>query len=252
MDSLPSFIELMASLGLEQVKQIPTADKSPSPQPSSPRSPVIGCKNAPMRTRSSSSPSLREVGTRHHTSRYLPYSPALSLTRRRGSLSSVSSSSDFESSPTFPIPPRPRPRKTRNKCLSVNVYGSSSDLAADTPISTYVRRKTPGTSPTSPTFNRDSGYESSTSPTAMPFLIPSLPVLLPNSSSSESFPSTPTSDSELEDVVRTFPKTGPKRFSKSNNINCRIVRKPTGVRISVPPYPTNLCERYSHRRSNKD
>jgi hypothetical protein len=151
----------------------------------------------------------------------------------------------------FTIPSRPRPRKTRNEPLAVNIYGSSSDLAADTPISTYVRRKTPGTSPTSPTFNRDSGYESSSPPTAMPFSIPSLPVLLPNSSSSESFPNTPTSDSELEDVVRISPKSGEKRLSKNNKRNYRIIRRPTGVRISASP--SNLGERYSRRRrSNKD
>ena len=149
------------------------------------------------------------------------------------------------------IPSRPRTRKTRNKRLAVNVYGSSSDLAADTPISTYVRRKTPGTSPTSPIFNRDSGYESSSSTTAMPFSIPSLPVLFLKSSSSESFP---TSDSELEDVASTSPKTGAKRLpdlSKSSHRNRRIVRRPTGVRISVPSHPTNVGE-HLRRRSNND
>lgn len=72
MGSLPSFIDLMASLGLEQAKQ---ADRSPSSQPSSPRSPAVGCKNAP--TRAISSPSLREVATRHYISRYSPYSSAV-------------------------------------------------------------------------------------------------------------------------------------------------------------------------------
>lgn len=269
----------MDSIGLEQAKPTPTADQSPSPQPSSPRSPAVGWKNAP--TRSSSSPSLREVATLHHTSRYSPYPSALvrhggisfnmylislqSPTRRRRSLSPVSSSSDFEYSPLSPVSPgkifgyeyisnnvaqtfsissRPRPRKTCNKRLHVSAYGSSSDLTADTPISTYVRRKTPGTSPTSSTFTPDSGYESSSSLTAMPFSIPSLPVLLANSSSSEAVRNTPSSDSELEDHVQTSFKSGVKRISKSNNGNCRIVRRPTGVRISVPPYPTNLRERF--------
>jgi hypothetical protein len=117
MGSLPSFIDLMDSLGLEQAKQTPTADQSPSPQLSSPRSPAVGWKNAP--TRSSSSPSLRDVATLHHISRYSPYPSALvrhggisfnmyliiskSPTRRRRSLSPVSSSSDFESSPLSPV-----------------------------------------------------------------------------------------------------------------------------------------------------
>ena len=66
MDSLPSFVDLMASLGLEQAKQAPTEDNFSLPQPSSPRSSVES-KNAP--TRSSSSPSLREAAT----FRYSPY-----------------------------------------------------------------------------------------------------------------------------------------------------------------------------------
>jgi len=224
---------------LEQ-EQTSTADQSSSPQSSSPRSPAAGWKNAP--TRSSSSPSLREVATLHRISRYSPYPSALSPTR---SLSPASSSSEFETSPLSPkfsFSSRRRPRKMRNKALHAIAYGSSSDLTADTPISTYVRRKTPGTSPTSPTFAPDSGYESS-SPTAMPFSIPSLPDLLATSSSSETVPNSPSSDSEFEDHVRTSFRSRVKRFSKSNNGNCRTVRRPTGVRISVPPYPNNLRER---------
>jgi len=223
----------MDSLGLEQVKKSPAADPSSLPQPSSPHSPAVRWENG--HTRSDSSPS----------SRFSPYSSAVCPTRQRGSMSPVScSESDPESSPsspTFVIPSRPRLRKTRNKRPYVNRYDSSTDLAADTPISTYVRRKTPGTSPTSPSFNPDSGYESSSSLTAMPFSIPSLPVLLPNSPSSEALPDTSPSDSELEDVVQTSKrKSGVKRIFKRNNGSRRIVRRSTGVRISVPPYPTNL------------
>ena len=67
MGSLPSFVDLTDSLGLEQEQTSP-ADQSPSPQL---RSPVVGWKNAP--TKSSSSPSLRDVATLHHISRYSPY-----------------------------------------------------------------------------------------------------------------------------------------------------------------------------------
>ncbi|KAF8165153.1 hypothetical protein B0H34DRAFT_793578 [Crassisporium funariophilum] len=258
MAALPSFVELMASLGLEQATPAPVPEQSPSP-PSSPGSPRAGCITAPARA--SSSPSLREVATRHHVSRYSPYSPAVSFTRRRGSLSSVSSSSDFELSPlsaTFSIPSRPPPssrsRKSRNK-LCINIYGSSSDLAADTPISTYARRKTPGTSPTSPTFIRDdSGYESS-SPTPMPFSIPSLPMLLPNSGSSESFPNTPTSDVELGDFGRASPAYGVKPLpdtSEGNSYYYRYIRRRTGVRISTPPRSAELRDQNSRRKPHVD
>lgn len=274
MSSLPSFVDLTDSLGLEK-EQTSTPDQSPSPQSSSPRSPVVGRKNAP--TRSSSSPSLRDVAL-HHISRYSPY-PSAPV--RHVVLHIHLIVADYSPSPqlavchlhhllrilkplhwvpwvllcfriwyisnnvaqAFTFSSRRRQRKLRNKALHAIAYGSSSDLTADTPISTYVRRKTPGTSPTSPTFAPDSGYESSSSPTAMPFSIPSLPDLLANSSSSESVPNLPSSDSEFEDHVKTF-RSRVKRTSKSNNKNCRIVRRPTGVRISVPPYPNNLRERF--------
>ncbi|PPQ77327.1 hypothetical protein CVT25_010909 [Psilocybe cyanescens] len=243
----------MASLGLEQAtapSATALAEKSPSPQPPSlPGSPRPGSSAAP--SRSSSSPSLREMATRHRLSRYSPYSPAVSLTRRRGSLSSVSSSSDFESSPlsaTFYIPSRPtlsRPRKYRNK-LSANTYGSSSDLNADTPISTYVRRKTPGTSPTTPTFSRDSGYESS-SPTPMPFSIPSLPVLLQHSASSESFPDTPSSDADVMDFRSSSPST-PLADITDGNDYYRFIRRRIGTRISTHPRPNTLKSHHSRRK----
>ncbi|KDR83539.1 hypothetical protein GALMADRAFT_235747 [Galerina marginata CBS 339.88] len=229
----------MASLGLEQATTAPAAERSPSPQPPSlPGSPRSGSN---VLAPSSSSPSLREMATRHRVSRFSPYSPALSFTKRRGSLSSVSSSSDFDSSPlsaTFNIPARPttsRPRRYRNNKLTVNTYESSSDLNADTPISTYVRRKTPGTSPTSPTFNpADSGYESS-SPTPMPFSIPSLPVLLPHSASSDSFPNTPTSDEDME-IGPSSPTTA-KPLTDITVVDSnyyRFIRRRTGTRLSTP------------------
>ncbi|KAF8205134.1 hypothetical protein BJ912DRAFT_1074295 [Pholiota molesta] len=211
MASLPSFVELMASLGLEQTKAAPVVERSPSPAPSSCPGSPCSTENRdlpPLRSTSSPSLSLKDATNTKHRARYSPYSAAVPLTKRRDSLSSVSSS-DFDSSPlsaTFFLPSRPtssRPRRYRNK-PSVNTYGSSSDLAADTPISTYVRRKTPGTSPTSPSFSRDSGYESS-SPDQMPFSIPSLPMLLPHSASSDSFPHTPSSDLDMSDSRSSSP-----------------------------------------------
>jgi hypothetical protein len=251
MASLPSFVELMASLGLEQTKATPLVEQSPSPQPPSPR-PCKGSISGPVR--SSSSPSLREMASRHRVSRFSPYTPALSSTRRRGSLSSVSSSSDFDSPPlsaTLAVPSRStrsRPRRYFNK-LTVNTYGSSSDLNADTPISTYVRRKTPGTSPSSPSFSRDSGYESS-SPTPMPFTIPSLPVLLPNSASSDSFPNTPTSDVDLMDIgCPTEPLVGdPLADIAEGNNYYRFIPRRTGTRLSTRPRSSELCNRHSRSK----
>jgi len=243
MPSLPSFVELMATLGLQQGEPVPVVERSPSPPPSSsPGSPSTETSN-----RSSSSPSLRVITSQPRSSRFSPYSHAASFTRRRGSLSSVSSS-DFESSPlsaTFFIP---RSRRYPNK-LTVNTYGSSSDLNADTPISTYVRRKTPGASPTSPTFSSDSGYESS-EPIAMPFSIPSLPVLLPNSASSESFFNTNThtdDDAEIGDRGRSSPIGG-----KPGINYYRFIRRRTGTRISTPPGSAQLKSHYSRRKQTSE
>ncbi|TFK29302.1 hypothetical protein FA15DRAFT_610416 [Coprinopsis marcescibilis] len=188
--SLPSFVELMASLGLEQKPTVDDKPQSPDPQ-SSPK--LDADRTAPSPVKAKSSPSLRDIATRQKTSRYSPYSPVLP-TRRRGSLSSVSSSSSGDASPTneaFVTRPRsPRTRRHRNP-LCLNIYGSTSDLPANMPISTYVRRKTPATTPTSPTFPRETGGDS-TSDIPMPLTIPVLPsALLPNSASSESFPLTP-------------------------------------------------------------
>jgi hypothetical protein len=82
-----------------------------------------------------------------------------------------------------------RPRKYRHK---VSRSDSSSDIAGDTPISTYVRRKTPSSSPITPNF--DSGYESAVPQQQTPFSIPTLPVLLSNSANSD--PGSPSSDSD--------------------------------------------------------
>ncbi|KAF8914102.1 hypothetical protein CPB84DRAFT_1758410 [Gymnopilus junonius] len=259
MASLPSFVELMASLGLEQSTTAPAREEPSSPKPpSSPSSPRLGSSLAS--SRSSSSPSIREIASRHRVSRFSPYSPAVSVSRRRGSWSSVSSSSDFESSPlsaTFHIPPHPassRLRRYRNK-LTINTYDSSSDINANTPISTYVRRKTPGTSPTSPTFNlSDSGYESSSPTPPMPFSIPSLPVLLPHSASSESFPDTPASDSSMAEDLPHVSSTGISNIvDNAEGVDYyRFIRRRTGTRISAPPRPNPVNKRHSRKKQIVD
>jgi len=240
MASLPSFVELMASLGLDsKATSTPQSEQLPS-SPALPDSPRMRLVKSPARA--SSNPSLRETATRQYASRYSPYSPAFTSHRRRGSQSSISSSSDFESSPlspSFPSPTRPtlsRSRRYRNK-LTINTYGSSSDINGETPISTYVRRKSPNHSPTSPNFNPDSGYESSSPP--MPFSIPSLPMLLPHSASSESFPNTPTEDSDSGADI-----------AEGHNYY-RFIRRRTGTRISTPPRSAR-SEHYPRRKSIVD
>ncbi|RDB22564.1 hypothetical protein Hypma_010388 [Hypsizygus marmoreus] len=251
MTSLPSFVELMASLGLDQVTKNP--DQMPKSSVSSPSSsPRPTGAIVPLHTRNSMQ-SLRDTNlTRPRVARYAPYSPVVSATRR-GSISSISSSSlERDRSPLRSYSASPRPpssprfsRRPMNK-LSVNVYGSVSDLAANTPISSYVRRKTPGTSPTSPTFSLESRCDSPpVSP--VPLTVPTLPTLYPHSATSDSFPITP-SDSEMlsfenDPSLYTF-GDAPKAKSLS-----RRPRRSVGVRISTPPRSAELHGHYQRRRS---
>ncbi|EDR12510.1 uncharacterized protein LACBIDRAFT_323800 [Laccaria bicolor S238N-H82] len=191
MNSLPSFVELMAALGLEQ-----SASALQSPR-STTASPCLESVHPSSPTRSKSSPSLRDSASRHRVTRYSPYSP------------STLHLSYFD----IVLPP---------------VYGSTSDLPADTPISTYVRRKTPGLSPSSPSFS----CSGSPITPPMPLTLPILPTLLPNSASSDSFPVTPTSDCELPLPGPCSPVGEHKPLTEGPRY-IRHMRRHTGVRIST-------------------
>ncbi|EKM80215.1 hypothetical protein AGABI1DRAFT_127895 [Agaricus bisporus var. burnettii JB137-S8] len=230
MTSLPSFIELMESLGLEH-RHSPSPELSPSPSPeySPSSSPHI---MAPSRARSS--PSLKDLSPRRQTSRYSPYSSS----SRRGS---TSSSSDFECSKRqlpSPLVSSLRDRRSRNQ-LTVNVYGSTSDLPAYAPISSYVRRKTPGASPTSPTFPRHVGYES------VDITLPMVPSFPNSASTDSSFPKTPKSESlpsprlsEKSSIVTEIDEARPPTSHR---------RWHTGVRLSTSPRSAGLDDISRHR-----
>ncbi|KAJ7499089.1 hypothetical protein FB451DRAFT_25322 [Mycena latifolia] len=245
MTTLPSFVELMSSLGLETTTapEHPTSASPRSSPSSSPRMPSV---TPPSPTKSRSSPSLRDPGApRNRLARYSPYSPVFQLSSRRGSLSSLSSSSSDYERPTVraystsPHPPSsPRARKRHGNNLTVNVYGSNSDLSANTPISTYVRRKTPGASPTSPTFPRETQDSPSTSP--MPFSIPTLPSLFPRSASSESFPLTPNSDVEHLSSGHSSPNYASKPLPDPESGTFLHRGYHTGVRISSSPRSADI------------
>ncbi|KAF9469064.1 hypothetical protein BDZ94DRAFT_1245278 [Collybia nuda] len=252
MTTLPSFVELMASLGLEAstkiLDQMPSTRSSPS---SSPRPAII---TAPLYSRSKSTQSLRDASTtRQRVARYTPYSPVLS-SARRGSLSSLSStSSEIDRSPLRACSTSPRttssPRLSRRSLnkLSVNIYGSVSDLAANTPISTYVRRKTPGASPTSPTFPHEGrNYTRSESP--MPVAVPTLPALLPSSENLETLPITPSDSESVPDEVdsRIYSERPSVDAPQGGNRSRRSHH--AGTRISTPPR-SELATHYPRRPS---
>ncbi|KAG6855030.1 hypothetical protein C0991_005959 [Blastosporella zonata] len=231
----------MASLGLDQDTKIPD-QRAQSTFSSPSASPRLMGAGVPMHSRSKSTHSLRE-SSRPKFARYSPYSPVISASRR-GSLSSVSSCSlERDGSPLRSISASPRPtspprlsRRPMNK-LSVNVYGSASDLSANTPISSYVRRKTPGTSPTSPTFSHDSRESTPASP--MPVSVPTLPALWPNSANSDSFPTTPKDYESLENYS----------FGDATKSHSRRRCRNVGIRISTPPRSADLTSHSPLRRS---
>ncbi|KAK7061589.1 hypothetical protein R3P38DRAFT_662922 [Favolaschia claudopus] len=257
MTTLPSFVELMESLGLDQSSPVPARAASSSPRSSPSSSPRMPSITPPSPVKSRSSPSLRDAGaSRNRLARFSPYSPVFPSSSRRGSLSSVSStsSSDYErptirAYSTSPHPPSsPRSRKRHGNKLTVNVYGSTGDLAANTPISSYVRRKTPGASPlaspTSPIFPRDESPSSS----PMPFTIPTLPALFPRSASSDSFPLTPNSDLDANPASE---RNSPN-FQTSKPLPDVIEYHRsyhTGVRISSPPRSAEFAPSGRHPRS---
>ncbi|KAG6837941.1 hypothetical protein H0H93_008335 [Arthromyces matolae] len=208
MASLPSFVELMASLGLNQTTKTPDyPSKSTFSSPSaSPR--LIGAA-MPSHSRSKSTQSLRDSASRAKISRYSPYSTNVT---------------DIHQS--------------MNE-LSVNVYGSVSDLAANTPISSYVRRKTPGGSPTSPTFSSHERDDSPPPPTPLiPVTVPTIPNLWPTSASSDTFPLTPKDSELLDDYSFGEAVKGHRRGRHS-----------VGIRISTPPRSADLTPHYPRSRS---
>ncbi|TRM68287.1 hypothetical protein BD626DRAFT_534396 [Schizophyllum amplum] len=240
---LPSFVELMATLGLDskqsghQPGSPPSRQHSRSSSMSSPiptittTSPPPPPRMAPMKAKST--PSLREASVlRSKGARFAPYSPTTST--RRG----ISSSPELEVR-------QPLRMRRRADNLTVRVHGSAYDspprLGASTPISSYVRRKTP----TSPAFR-----ESSTPALSpMGLTLPTLPSFFPSSpSSAGSAPLTPdTTDTEAMHTA-SGPPTKASLDTAEIAIHPRRVY-PCGIRISTPPYSVDAAaEPHTRRR----
>jgi len=225
MTTLPSFVELMSSLDKHSERSSsPTSTSSSAP--SSPH---------PVTTR----PILQDhiSPSRHRVARYSPYL----LFTRRGSLPSAShTTTEFHQPRASSTSPRllssPGVRKRNGTTLSTNIYGSVSDLTANTPISTYVRRKTPSISPTSPTFPPDDSATSS----LMPFSLPTLPSLFPQAMDYYSFPPMPKADMQQPSEYKSYHS----KFLPENLGDYRFYSH-ASVRISTPPRFTDM----NHPRS---
>ncbi|KAL1743307.1 hypothetical protein HDZ31DRAFT_65144 [Schizophyllum fasciatum] len=234
---LPSFVELMATLGLDskQPSLPPSRQHARSASESMSSSSAVAAASPPSPTRAAptkakSTPSLREASSlRSKTTRFAPYESPTTTTRRLNS-----------SSPELEVrqPLRLR-RHAGNGNLTVHVHrpqDSPPRLTASTPISSYVRRKTP----TSPAFRQ------TPTPGLSPMgsmTLPTLPPFFPSSPSSvDSLPITPmsakagqegeamqsmhaVSDALSKPVAEQLEPAAPPR---------RVY--PTGIRISTPPY----------------
>ncbi|TFK93865.1 hypothetical protein K466DRAFT_477652 [Polyporus arcularius HHB13444] len=219
MTTLPSFVELMASLGLGGPDDAPAPAKlavrhsRSSSHSSSASAFSASSSNVPSATSNiysiqhKHSPSIvvsshegsperdvpGDIRRSRATTRYSPYG-SISHSRK-ASMPILNAERTLEhparalsTSPRLsPISASFRGRRSRRPD---NLILSETDSMAYTPISSYLRRKTPQNSPTSPTFFRER-----TTSISHPLTIPALPTLL----SPASF-ATQSSDSEDEDM----------------------------------------------------
>ncbi|OJA20900.1 hypothetical protein AZE42_00879 [Rhizopogon vesiculosus] len=163
MAALPSFIELMASLGLDNVdaKQatpniIRTRDRSSSCSSCSSMgssaddgSPSVFCANLST---------TRDIDSDRRPSRlravrYSPYISTSSTARQSSTASLTRSQSDHEQGSRSPSPnSNPPPSPLYNTRCPLSLHLPKRERPSITPISSYVRRKTPQNSPTVLTF----------------------------------------------------------------------------------------------------
>ncbi|KAF8826564.1 hypothetical protein HHX47_DHR5000426 [Lentinula edodes] len=230
MTTLPSFVELMASLGINAKAGQPERACTPSSPDSSPSSsPKLLGEPTPS-LQSKSSPSLRDQGRRSRSTRFSPYSSTF-----------VGSSEHVETS----IPDDP----FRYQLGGEAVYPLIPLPLLQTPmvyLNDYVRRKTPGTSPSSPSFPRDFGQAREFS---KPFIMPTLPSFLPASARKEAFSLT----QNLEMDNPSVPPQSHPGFMEFSDVELDTMSRRshfhTGIRISTPLTVTDHSEREIHHRT---
>ncbi|CAL1702244.1 unnamed protein product [Somion occarium] len=235
MTALPSFVELMATLGLDN--NTVSTDKRPQPTSfphHSRSSSYSSTSSAGSRSSSNVTPSHSNIYTepppaiyisRHRNSsnasdrdgelearrqrtRYSPYSPPISHARR-GSMPVVPCDEEPHEQPSraYSTSPSPllKPRSVGRRSSALGLTSSSKrpeklvladpELMGNTPISTFVRRRTPQASPISPTFPHRSRRAASTS---VPVSLPKLPTFI--FPAPQYTPSSQSSDTEDDDM----------------------------------------------------
>ncbi|KAH8106212.1 hypothetical protein BXZ70DRAFT_1004486 [Cristinia sonorae] len=245
MTALPSFVELMASLGIDSdrpdIKDSPAHAHHSRSSSYSSTSSVLSRGSASNLPHSQGSPSPSILISRHPSSsslnrdgdaerrrsrsRYSPYSPSISH-MRRGSVPTLSAGEiEGQQQPSRALSTSPVPnlttRSVGRRSSALGLGGSNrrpeklslvdGDFIANTPISTFVRRKTPQSSPISPTFPH---RKRSTSPSA-PVLIPQLPTFIFPQLPTISGGSSPSSDSEDDPMDAPLPRVVRRRLHHS-------------------------------------
>ncbi|KAH9007067.1 hypothetical protein EDB86DRAFT_46952 [Lactarius hatsudake] len=200
MSSLPSFVELMSSLGLEDGTSLswnPSSSPYLRPRFHSDASTSSDLDDEQQHTFntgaylfvSTDCDRRDRVGfmesdiprvSRHGKGRYSPYS--VTSIPRKGSLPTLSDASISTRAPSTSPVPSPSSRATRGLRSSPSgrlsrrgseTWSQETDIHATTPISTFLRRKSVQMSPTSASFPR-----SATDEPMAPVAIPALPALL--------------------------------------------------------------------------
>lgn len=201
MTALPSFVELMASLGLDNKKSSP----SPTQEFSSPAI-VVSSEHEPTQ---------EHITSRIRVARYSPYGAPISHSHRRSASTLSSDGTDSElPNRTNPASPRHRPCALKLGPESRHRHVSDPEFSANMPISTFVRRKTPTSSPVSPTFAHRTRRRSQ-SPTIIPVSLPTVPPVfgshIQHRSDGSPVPSSPSeSDDEYSLIHRRSERLTPE------------------------------------------
>ncbi|KAF9649633.1 hypothetical protein BDM02DRAFT_3186126 [Thelephora ganbajun] len=197
MTALPSFVELMASLGLDNNK------KSSLPPTQELSSPAIVVSSEHESTQD-------HISSRIRVARYSPYGAPISHSHRRSASTLSIDGTDSElPSRTNSASPRHRPCALKLGSESKHRHVNDPESSANMPISTFVRRRTPTSSPVSPTFAHRTRRRSQ-SPTINPVSLPTLPpVFVPHVQHRGEVSSVPSSDDEDSSVHRRAERLTP-------------------------------------------
>jgi len=176
MTALPSFIQLMASLGIDDAKpEIPSIVKTRDRSSSCSSCSSLGSSDGWSPIRCARDIDSDRRSRRVRAVRYSPYISASSTARQSSAVSLTPSQSDQEDSSRSSSPNPPSPRHTRRPAP---LHISNRERSSITPISSYVRRKTPQNSPVVLTFAQREYVERPeviTPPSLMPMSLPTIP-----------------------------------------------------------------------------